>query len=148
MTTQAESIAMDIDSDHSSSSAKSDTSQVSFTNEYDSLPSSGPTSHAHIIDLGEYAEVVKEDGMVKLQDAIVTTLFCVSPDTLKSFLSPTVKTFKAKFGKKDMQLVVWRKGLEVFVSGHPLYIHPGLTAFRRWVPTRTTPASRYIDSSM
>ena len=86
--------------------------------------------------------------MVKLQDAIVTTLFCVSPDTLKFFLSPTVNTFKAIFGKKDMQLVVWRKGLEVFVSGRPICIHPSLTAFRRWVPTRTIPASRYIGSSV
>jgi hypothetical protein len=35
---------------------------------------------------------------------------------LKSFLSPTVNTVKAVFGKKDVQLVIWRKGLEVLVS--------------------------------
>jgi hypothetical protein len=119
MTTLAEPIAMDVDSDHSSS-GKSDTSQVSFTNDYDTLPSSGPTSHAHIIDLGEYAENAKEDGMVNLQDAIVTTLFCNSADTLKAFLSPTTNNFKAIFGKKGVQLVIWRKGLEVFVSGYPI----------------------------
>jgi hypothetical protein len=105
MTTHAESIAMDVDSDHSTS-GKSDTSQVSFTNDYDSLPSSGPTSHAHILDLGEYADNAKEDGMINLQDAIVTTLFCNSPDTLKPFLSPTTNTFKAIFGKKGVQLVI------------------------------------------
>ena len=113
---------MDVDSDHSSS-VKSDSSQGSYTNDYENLPASGPTSHAHIINLGDYASLVKEDGIVSLQDAIVTTLFKASPDTLKSFLSPTVNTFKAMFGNKDVQLVIWRKGLEVFVSG--LYhLHP------------------------
>lgn len=116
MTTHIEAIPMDVDRDQSPSSG-SDTSQVSFVDEYESLPASGPSSHAHIIDLGGYVEKAKEDGMVKLQDAIVTTLFCTSAETLKNFLSPTVNTFKGIFGKKGIQLVIWRKGLEVFVSG-------------------------------
>lgn len=107
---------MDIDSDHSASD-HSDTSQVSYTDAYESLPSSGPATHAHIVDLGEYIDHRKENGTLKLQDAVVTTLYSISPDTLKSFLSPTVSTFKAVFGKKDVQLVIWRKGLEVLVSG-------------------------------
>jgi hypothetical protein len=116
MTTPIDINIMDVDTDHSSSGI-SDTSQVSFVNEYETLPASGPSSHAHIIDLGDYAENAKDDGMIKLQDAIVTILFCTSAETLKTFLSPTVNTFRAIFGKKGVQLVIWRKGLEVFVSG-------------------------------
>ena len=85
-------------------------------------------AHVWFIDLGYFAEIAKEDGMIKLQDAIVTTLFRVSPETLASFLSPTVNTFKAVFGKKDVQLVIWRKGLEVFVSGRQFIAGPLLTA--------------------
>lgn len=107
---------MDIDSDHSASD-HSNSSHVSYTNDYETLPSSGPATHAHIVDLGDYIGRCKENGMIKLQDAIVTTLYNISADTLKSFLSPTVHTFKAVFGKKDIQLVIWRKGLEVLVSG-------------------------------
>ncbi|KAF1841917.1 uncharacterized protein K460DRAFT_358609 [Cucurbitaria berberidis CBS 394.84] len=112
---QFEPTAMDIDRDESPS-VKSDTSHVSFTNDCESLPASGPVSHAHIINIGEYTSCIKEEGAIKLQDAVVTTLFNVSPDTLMSFLSPTVNTFKAIFGKGDTQLVVWRKGLEVFIG--------------------------------
>ena len=101
-----------------SDSGRSDSSTLSYTDDFETLPSSGPTSHAHILDLCEYAASMKEDGALKLQDAVVTALFNISPATLKSFVSPTVNTFKAVFGKKDVQLVVWRKGLEVFVGHH------------------------------
>jgi hypothetical protein len=114
---KAYAIVMDVDSD-SAPSVGSTSSQISYTNDYKTLPASGQDSHAHIIDLNEYEDIVKEDGMIKLQDAIVTTLYNVSPETLVSFLSPTINTFKAVFGKKDVQLVIWRKGLEVFVSDH------------------------------
>ncbi|KAH7077743.1 hypothetical protein BKA63DRAFT_542089 [Paraphoma chrysanthemicola] len=97
-------------------SVKSDSSQVSYTSDYENLPAAGPVAHAHIVDLGEYMQVAKEVGVVKLQDAIVTTLFNVSPETLQTFLDPMVHTFKAVFGKKDVQLVIWRKGGEVFVG--------------------------------
>jgi hypothetical protein len=111
---------MDIDSGNASpmraSSIRSDSSNVSFVDEYESLPSNGPTKHAHLIELGENAEVVKDDGMLQLQDAVATTLHKASLDMLNSFLSPTVNTIKVVFGKKDVQLVIWRKGLEVFVS--------------------------------
>jgi hypothetical protein len=119
MTTHIKSNAMDIDSDHSDS-VESNSRQVSYVNDYENLPSNGPTNHAHIVDLSDFVDFVKEDGMVKLQDAVVTTLYNTSPDTLKLFLSPTVNTIKAMFGKKDSQLVIWRKGLEVFVSDTPL----------------------------
>jgi hypothetical protein len=112
-----EPIAMSIDGEHSVSD-HSDSSQISYTDDYETLPSSAPATHAHIVDLGEYVSHYKENGMVKLQDAVVTTLYSISPDTLRSFLSPTVNTFKAIFGKKDIQLVIWRKGLEVLVSGY------------------------------
>jgi hypothetical protein len=101
-----------------SDSGKSDSSSLSYTDEFETLPSSGPTSHAHILDLDEYAATMKEEGALKLQDAVVTTLFNISPNTLKTFVNPTVHTFKAIFGSKNVQLVIWRKGLEVFVSRH------------------------------
>jgi hypothetical protein len=115
MTAQADTMAMDVDSDHDAS-VKSDSSQLSYTSDFENLPATGPVGHAHIIDLGEYAQRAKEEGVVKLQDVIVTTLFNVAPDALRTFLDPKVNTFKAIFGKKDVQLVLWRKGVEVLVS--------------------------------
>lgn len=135
MTSHIDSTPMEIDTDSSglpspagtdirpdspgkSDSGKSDSSTLSYTDDFETLPSRGPSSHAHILDLAEYAASMKEDATLKLQDAVVTTLYNISPATLKSFVNPTVNTFKAVFGKKDFQLVVWRKGLEVFVSHH------------------------------
>jgi hypothetical protein len=119
MASFTEPIAMEIylpGSPTKSDFSGSDTSQVSYIDDFETMPSNGPASHAHIIDLGEHAGLAKDEGVIKLQDAIVTTLFKISPDTLKDFVNPTVNTFKAVFGKKDVQLVIWRKGLEVFVS--------------------------------
>lgn len=118
-----ESIATDIGCLISPTVSDTSTSStISYTDSYASLPSNGPANHAHIIDLGNYVELAKDnlDGMLdcKLQDAAVTTLYNISPETLETFLSPTINTFKAVFGKKDIQLVIWRKGLEVLVSPH------------------------------
>jgi hypothetical protein len=136
MTTNSDTGPMDIDFDKlptaidtkqcpespgKSDSGDSDKSTLSYTDDFETLPSSGPTSHAHIIDLEEYATSMKEEGILKLQDAIVTTLFNLSLTTLRSFVNPTVNAFKAVFGTKDVQLVIWRKGLEVFVSRHIFY---------------------------
>lgn len=102
-----------------SQSTNSDSSQLSYTNDVESLPANGPITHAHIIDISQNLACLEQngDGTAKLQDAVVTTLFHHSPATLHAFLCPTVNTFKAIFGnKKDTQLVIWRKGLEVFVS--------------------------------
>jgi hypothetical protein len=133
MTTHTDTVPMDIDFDKlqitidtnscpvspgKSDSGNSNSSTLSYTDDFETLPPSGPTSHAHIIDLGEYATSMKEEGTLKLQDAIVTTLFNVSLATLRSFVNPTVNTFKAVFGTKDVQLVIWRKGHEVFVGHH------------------------------
>ena len=101
-----------------SDSGGSDKSTLSYTDDFETLPSSGPTSHAHIIDLGEYPTYMKEERTLKLQDAIVTTLINVSLATLRSFVDPTINAFKAAFSTKDVQLIIWRKGLEVFVSRH------------------------------
>jgi hypothetical protein len=139
MTTHIEPAAMDVDSDQSPS-VKSDHSSVSFSDDFETLPSSGASSQAHIIDLGEYAEMTKEDGMLNLQDAIATTLLNVGPETLKSFLSPLVNNFKIVFGKKDVQLVVWRKGIEVFVSHCVFPLCHWLTVVCRSAPSSTTRA--------
>ncbi|KAJ4377854.1 hypothetical protein N0V83_000684 [Neocucurbitaria cava] len=106
-----ETTVMDLDDD-----SMNLPSVTSFSNEYENLPAGGPVSHAHIINLDEYAGCIRETGAVQLQDAVVTTLFKTSPDTLKSFLDPTVNSFKAVFGTDDMQLVVWRKGVEVLIG--------------------------------
>ena len=98
---------MDIDSDASSST----TSNPCFVNDFEKLPASGPTGHAHIINTDQHAACMNEQSPINLQDAVATTLFNLSPDTLTSFLNPTVNTFKAVFGKRDTQLVVWRRGL-------------------------------------
>ncbi|KAB2102582.1 hypothetical protein AG0111_0g9090 [Alternaria gaisen] len=99
-----------------SDSGNNDSSTLSYTDDFETLSSSGPTSHARIIDLREYATSMKEEGKLKLQDVIATTLLNVSLATLRSFVNPTVNTFKAVFGMKDVQLVIWRKGLEVLIG--------------------------------
>ncbi|KAF2852361.1 hypothetical protein T440DRAFT_488422 [Plenodomus tracheiphilus IPT5] len=118
---------MDIDRDNSPS-IKSDTSQLSYTNDFDTLPANGPVSHAHIIDIDESQAFIKGECSTNLQDAIVTSLVKLSPTTLRSFMSPTVHNFKAIFGKKDIQLVIWRKGLEVFVG--TFEHHTSMKAYR------------------
>ncbi|KAH9871799.1 hypothetical protein J1614_006056 [Plenodomus biglobosus] len=127
MALKAEPDMMEIDSD-TCPSMKSDTSQLSYTNDYVTLPANGPASHAHIIDLGENLACITQDGTVKLQDAIVTALFSLSPNTLRSFMNPTVNQFKAIFGKKDIRLVIWRKGLEVFIG--TFEHHTSMKAYR------------------
>lgn len=112
--TTTQTAPVDIDQDELES-ARSDSSQVSFVDDYEDLPAGGPVSHAHIIDLKELGTRIDKRDHTKLQDAVVTTLFSVSLDTLRSFLNPATHTFKAIFGKRDLQLVIWRKGLEVFV---------------------------------
>ncbi|KAH7380784.1 hypothetical protein BKA66DRAFT_419484 [Pyrenochaeta sp. MPI-SDFR-AT-0127] len=108
-------VAMDIDHTQSPP-VYIDSAQLPFTDAYENLPANGPVAHARIIDLCDFISGTKQEGTIKLQDAVVTTLYNVSPDALKSFLSPTVNIFKAVFGKQDTQLVVWRKGLEVFIG--------------------------------
>ncbi|CBY00090.1 hypothetical protein LEMA_P076790.1 [Plenodomus lingam JN3] len=119
---------MDIKTRDTSPSTKSDTSQLSYTNDYNTLPATGPTNHAHILHLPETNASSTQDDNPKLQDALVTTLFHVSPAILQSFMSPTTHTFKAIFGKKDIQLLIWRKGLEVFVGTYEH--HTTLKAYR------------------
>ncbi|KAI8937107.1 hypothetical protein NX059_006321 [Plenodomus lindquistii] len=118
---------MDIDRD-CSPSIKSDSSQISYTDNYVTLPANGPDSHAHIIDLSEDLSCISQEGNARLQDAVVTALFSLSPDTLRSFMNPIVHNFKVLFGKKDVQLVIWRKGLEVFVG--TFEHHTSMKAYR------------------
>ena len=56
-----------------------------------------------------------DNGPIQLQQAVLKTLQNISTDTLTSFMSPTTNTLKVVL-KSDKQLVIWRKGLEVFVS--------------------------------
>ncbi|KAF2111842.1 hypothetical protein BDV96DRAFT_451225, partial [Lophiotrema nucula] len=93
-----------------------------FTDEFDGLPSTAPVNHAHIIDIETIGSDECNDfsGSVKIWDAVATMLFRISPETLKDFLNPEVKAFKlvqkSKHPSSDTQLVIWRKGNEVFVG--------------------------------
>lgn len=50
---------MDIDSDHMASD-HSDSSQILYVDDYETLPSSGPATHTHVVDLGDYIDYYKE----------------------------------------------------------------------------------------
>jgi hypothetical protein len=99
------------------SPTKSTRRQIPFIDAFECLPSSGYKKQAHIIDTDAFAQYAEKEGTLQLQDAVVTTLYLASPETLKSFLCPTVHIFKAIFksNRGDKQLVIWRKGIEVFV---------------------------------
>ncbi|KAF1921127.1 hypothetical protein BDU57DRAFT_488548 [Ampelomyces quisqualis] len=133
MSTPMASVAMDTACPISpSTSATSTSSTISYTDSYARLPSRGPSTHAHIIDVGDY-NANGVTGLLRLQDAAVTTLHNMSAEILETFLSPTINTFKAVFGKKDLQLVIWRKGLEVLVSAAAMGTfenHSSMKAFR------------------
>lgn len=112
--------------------------QTHFVDDYGRLPLSGHSTQAHVIDMEESARCsLTEEGSIQLQNAIATTLFNVSPETLKSFLSPTVNNFKAIFkpNKSDKHLVIWRKGIEVFVSSTQPFTLPS---------TYTQPPDRHL----
>lgn len=116
MTTSFEDTMADVKLDRCAS-LQINSNHISFTSDFATLPANSPAAHAHIIDLDGYEGCIKEEGMIRLQDAVVTTLFKVAPEALKSFLSPTVHNYKVIFGKRGTQLVVWRKGPEVLVCG-------------------------------
>ncbi|EUC47133.1 hypothetical protein COCMIDRAFT_50746, partial [Bipolaris oryzae ATCC 44560] len=81
-----------------------------YTTAFPSLPPTTPATHAHIINLQSPPPTPT------LQDTLVTTLYHTSPATLSHFLDPTVHTFKQVLGKSDIKLVIWRKGVEVFIG--------------------------------
>ena len=105
------------------SPTKSIKSQTPYIDTFDLLPSTGYEKQAHIIDIDAFAECTEQKGTLQMLHAVATVLYLASPETLKSFLSPTVHAFKAIFkgGRGDAQLVVWRKGIEVFVSANLHY---------------------------
>lgn len=103
-----------------SPSIESTTSNNSFTDDYETLPADGPIAHAHILAVSSPTFPSLPSSSLHLQDALVTTLFHASPLHLERFLDPTVNTFKIIFKRKDdTQLVIWRKGIEVFVRLTP-----------------------------
>jgi hypothetical protein len=84
---------------------------------------------------------------IQLQQAVLKTLQNISTDTLTSFLSPTTNTFKAVL-KGDKQLVIWRKGLEVFVSVFAPQKRCWLTNRRRREYSSTTARAKCTGSIM
>ncbi|KAF1355624.1 hypothetical protein EJ07DRAFT_168105 [Lizonia empirigonia] len=112
------------------SSTKSDKSSLPFTNAFPRLPPTGHEKNAHIIDMTALARTDEQEGSIQLQDAVATALYLASPDTLRSFLSSTMHVFKAIFKREkgDKQLVIWPKGIEVFIG--TFTHHTTLKAFR------------------
>ncbi|KAJ4310624.1 hypothetical protein N0V94_008354 [Neodidymelliopsis sp. IMI 364377] len=100
-----------------------------FLNTFASLPPTGSSKAAHILDLSALPASQQENDQehaIKLQDAVATTLHLLSPSTLKQFLNPSIHIFKAVF-KGANQLVIWRKGIEVLIG--TFTHHPTLRAF-------------------
>jgi hypothetical protein len=91
---------------------------VRFNAQFDRLPANAPAGHAHIIDLDAYTPNEYEDD-VELHDAVVTTLFNISKDTLEQLLDPRVATFQLlqefEFDSYA-RLIVWRQGSQILVS--------------------------------
>ncbi|KAJ6194446.1 hypothetical protein J3E72DRAFT_199846 [Bipolaris maydis] len=90
--------------------ATSNPNTKNYTTAFPTLPPATPQTHAHILNL------LSPPAHPTLQDTLVTTLYHASPSTLSRFLDPTVHTFKQVLGKGDIKLVIWRKGVEVFIG--------------------------------
>lgn len=127
MTVAIDMAPMDLDRDTASlarsDSDRSDTIKSSTTqpSSVDECDFPGPPTKKECTRVSPFAKYLKpeHEGVLELQDAVVTTLFNASPDMLMSFVDPTVGTFKAVF-KTDKQLVIWRKGNAGFV-GSPVW---------------------------
>ncbi|KAF2655888.1 hypothetical protein K491DRAFT_570814, partial [Lophiostoma macrostomum CBS 122681] len=103
---------------------------MTFTDEYEPLPSTGPPDRPHIIEIAGLKgyDYEDDDGLwrvnhprqVMIWDVIATVLFKISPGTLEQFLNPEVEYFKlmcGPFDKGGCDFIIWRKNQEVLV-GH------------------------------
>jgi hypothetical protein len=60
---------------------------LTFLNDYAPLPSTAPADHPHVIDIAAYAPAPGDKAtQLKLPDAVVTMLHCISAATLAAFL--------------------------------------------------------------
>ena len=88
---------------------------VQFFNTFAALPAIAPANHAHIIDFGKTGT-----SPAMLQDAVVTLLYSISPETLTTFLKPDITSFrllqKHKDPKQADKSIVMKKGSKVLVS--------------------------------
>ena len=112
MTAAIDIIPMVLDHEPSSSSSdsgrsdthKSEITQPSSIDERDLPNSPKKKEHARISPFTKYL-TPKHDGVLELKEAVATTLFNKSPDSLMSFVDPMIGTFKAVF-KGDKHLVI------------------------------------------
>jgi hypothetical protein len=94
---------------------------LTFLNDYAPLPSTAPADHPHVIDIAAYAPDPGDKAtQLKLPDAVVTMLHCISAATLAAFLdaSPSssfrlVQTFKDP--RNTDKFVIARKANKIFV---------------------------------
>jgi hypothetical protein len=88
---------------------------VQFFNTFAALPATAPANHAHIIDFGKTGT-----SPAMLQDAVVTLLYSISPETLTAFLKPDITSFRLLQKHKDPKhvdkFIVMKKGSKVLVS--------------------------------
>ncbi|KAJ4377853.1 hypothetical protein N0V83_000683 [Neocucurbitaria cava] len=97
--------------------------EVEFLNGYEELPATAPVDHARIIHLPTFMPADGEfRSNIKLQDAIVTMLYNISPTTLEAFMNaPTVPgSFRLvqenTDGSSDDKLLLIRKSDYVMVG--------------------------------
>ncbi|CAO2647871.1 Nn.00g087930.m01.CDS01 [Neocucurbitaria sp. VM-36] len=97
--------------------------EVEFLDSYAALPPTAPTNHARIVDVATFRPADGEYcSNIKLQDAVVTMLYKISPITLTAFLNaPTVPgsfrlVQKYTDGSSDDKLVIIKKGDYVTVG--------------------------------
>ncbi|KAF2133173.1 hypothetical protein P153DRAFT_412782 [Dothidotthia symphoricarpi CBS 119687] len=96
------------------------TVNVQYVNDFAALPSTAPPDHAHVVDIATFRP---SDGNVKsnvkLQDAVVTMLYQISPDTLSKFLNSGTRSFRLVNQSAHNiaeKLVIIKKGNEVLAS--------------------------------
>ena len=102
--------------------------EVEFLDTFAALPPTAPANHARIVDISTFRPADGEyRSNIKLQDAIVTMLYNISPITLAAFLNaPTVpgsfRLVQRYIGdSSEDKLVIIKKGDYVMVGVFSLH---------------------------
>ncbi|KAF2712643.1 hypothetical protein K504DRAFT_531707 [Pleomassaria siparia CBS 279.74] len=104
---------------------------IEFLNVFPGLPANASATHAHILDVPDDYHTYEQRSKPKLWDGIVTMLFKISPDTLKMFLSPKIKSFRLIFHFDENpwgehKFIIWRRRTEVLVGSFEVHVEENL----------------------